>query len=504
MKTFMITASFILCGLLGGNMLFATPDTWTQKADFGGGVLDSAVGFSIGSKGYIGPGWDGVDHTNSLWEYNPASNTWTQKADFGGDAREYAAAFSIGTKGYVGTGWTGSVNVQDFWEYDSVANSWTQKANFGGTARDYAAGFSIGTKGYIGTGWNATEYADFDDFWEYSAATNTWTQKANFVGTARDSAVAFSIAGKGYLGTGWDETSAGLKDFWEYDPASDTWSQKVDFGGPWRYSAAAFSLARKGYIGTGSYDQDSVLYADFWEYDPSANTWTQKADFGGEARGYAVGFAIGGKGYIGTGWNDASGSLGDFWQYEAASPFSDVASTYWAYDHIMSIYNRGYSSGYGSATLFAPELSVTREQMAAFIVRAKEGEPASNYCSTGSAFPDVTAADWSCGYIKRLYELGLTTGYGTTGYFMPSYAVTREQMAAFLIRAIEGNPASNYCDSGSPFTDVTAADWSCIYIKRLYELAITTGYGDGTYGPYDLVTRAQMAVFLGRAFLGME
>jgi hypothetical protein len=39
--------------------------------------------------------------------------------------------------------------------------------------------------------------------------------------------------------------------------------------------------------------------------------------------------------------------------------------------------------------------------------------------------------------------------------------------------------------------------------KRLKDLGITTGYEDGTYGPYDLVTRAQMAAFLARAFLGM-
>jgi hypothetical protein len=45
---------------------------------------------------------------------------------------------------------------------------------------------------------------------------------------------------------------------------------------------------------------------------------------------------------------------------------------------------------------------------------------------------------------------------------------------------------------------------SCRYIKRLKELGITTGYGDGRYVPYDSVNRAQMAAFLSRAFLGME
>jgi hypothetical protein len=144
-----------------------------------------------------------------------------------------------------------------------------------------------------------------------------------------------------------------------------------------------------------------------------------------------------------------------------------------------------------------------REQMAAFIVRAVEGEPPLNYCDSGAPFPDVSSDMWSCSYIKRLYELGITTGY-SDGRYGPYDQVLREQMAAFLIRAVEGEPSLNYCDSGSLFPDVTPDMWSCRYIKRLKELTITTGYGDGRYGPYDFVTRAQMAAFLSRAFLGME
>jgi hypothetical protein len=141
--------------------------------------------------------------------------------------------------------------------------------------------------------------------------------------------------------------------------------------------------------------------------------------------------------------------------------------------------------------------------MAAFIVRAVEGEPPANYCDSGTPFSDITPVMWSCGYIKRLYELGITTGYGN-GTYGPYDLVLREQMAAFIVRAVEGEPAAGYCDSGTAFPDVTSTMWSCKYIKRLRELNITTGYQNGTYGPYDLVTRAQMAAFLARAFLGMQ
>jgi hypothetical protein len=61
-------------------MAFATANTWTQKADFGGTARLFAVGFSIGSKGYIGTGIigsapPGIIVTKDFWEYDPGSCT---------------------------------------------------------------------------------------------------------------------------------------------------------------------------------------------------------------------------------------------------------------------------------------------------------------------------------------------------------------------------------------------------------------------------------------------
>ena len=71
-----------------------------------------------------------------FWEFDPATNTWTQKADFGGTARLGSLGFSIGSKGYIGTGWDG-VYLKDFWEYDPTANAWTQKADFAAVALNH-------------------------------------------------------------------------------------------------------------------------------------------------------------------------------------------------------------------------------------------------------------------------------------------------------------------------------------------------------------------------------
>jgi len=142
-------------------------NTWTQKADFGGSARYSAVGFSINDKGYIGTGMDASStRRKDFWEWDgniasPTYNTWIQKTDFGGTAREGAVGFSIGTKGYIGTGQESIlVYKQDFWEWDGdtaspTYNTWIQKTNFGGSVRSLPVGFSMGTKGYIGTGIDA-------------------------------------------------------------------------------------------------------------------------------------------------------------------------------------------------------------------------------------------------------------------------------------------------------------------------------------------------------------
>ncbi|MBW8049914.1 MAG: galactose oxidase [Cytophagales bacterium] len=302
--------------LCSDTTLSICPDTLIISIDTTTTPRSSAVGFSIGSKGYIGTGQYFISGTlvnyKDFWEYDPGANLWTQKADFGGSARYAAVGFSIGSKGYIGTG---SGNDKDFWEYDTTSNTWTKKADFGGTARYYAVGFSIGSIGYIGTGWNNSY---LKDFWEYDPNTDTWTKKADFGGIARAKAVGFSIGSKGYVGTGYDGNNP-LKDFWEYDPGTDLWTKKDDFESTARLGAVGFSIGSKGYIGTGG-EIGGASKKDFWEYDPAADIiggtpWTKKTNFGGTARSSPVGFSIGSKGYIGTGSRSDGTFIKDFWEY---------------------------------------------------------------------------------------------------------------------------------------------------------------------------------------------
>ena len=287
--------------------------TWTQKANFAGDERGRAVGFSIGTKGYIGTGHSSATNTdcNDFWEWDQPTDVWTQKADFGGVARSYAVGFSIGTKGYIGTGYYQTNFSQDIWEWDQATNIWKQKTNFSGAGREYAAAFTIGNYGYIGTGYAGV---DKQDLWEFDQSLNVWTQKADLGGTIREGAVGFSIGTKGYIGTGYDlAATTYLNDFWEWDQPTNTWTQKASFFGIPRSNAVGFSINTKGYIGTGSTGPGSVAQ-DFWEWDQATNMWTRKTDLAGPARSNAVGFSIGTKGYIGTGWDIVGKN--DLWEFD--------------------------------------------------------------------------------------------------------------------------------------------------------------------------------------------
>jgi hypothetical protein len=99
-----------------------------------------------------------------------------------------------------------------------------------------------------------------------------------------------------------------------------------------------------------------------------------------------------------------------------------------------------------------------------------------------------------------MYQLGITGGCQTSPLgFCPTAAITRKQMAVFLCRAVGLTP---YDKPAPTFADVPKSDSAYGYIERMYEQAITGGCASGPlrYCPDSPVTRAQMAVFIVRAF----
>ncbi len=142
---------------------------------------------------------------------------------------------------------------------------------------------------------------------------------------------------------------------------------------------------------------------------------------------------------------------------------------------------------------FCPRDSVSREQMASFLVRAVELPPvaADHFVDDEGS---VHEAD-----INALADAGITFGCNppVNDRFCPGDSVSREQMASFLVRAVPlPSPTADHFvdDEGS----VHEAD-----INALADAGITFGCNppvNDRFCPGDSVSREQMASFLVRAF----
>jgi hypothetical protein len=193
--------------------------------------------------------------------------------------------------------------------------------------------------------------------------------------------------------------------------------------------------------------------------------------------------------------------------------FGDVPSGYWAFTYIDAIYNAGVTVGCGTSNgvlNYCPSNDVTRGQMAAFIIRALYGE--SFQYTSAPYFSDVDASNPFFKYVQKMKDQGITAGCGN-GNYCPDDNVTREQMAAFLVRgtqvknneAPEGftcNGGVNCSTTAAYFSDVPSTDLFFPYVQKLKELNITTV--SSIYNPAQDVPRDQMAAFISRAFPGLQ
>ncbi|MBI5295993.1 MAG: right-handed parallel beta-helix repeat-containing protein [Chloroflexi bacterium] len=121
-----------------------------------------------------------------------------------------------------------------------------------------------------------------------------------------------------------------------------------------------------------------------------------------------------------------------------------------------------------------------------------------------ATFADVPMSHWAWKYVESLYAFKITGGCGASPLiYCPVKAVTRDQMAVFLLKAKHGadyNPPAVGTSTG--FSDVPITHWAAAWIKQLAAEGVTGGCGGGKYCPATVVTRDQMAVFLLRTKYG--
>lgn len=150
-------------------------------------------------------------------------------------------------------------------------------------------------------------------------------------------------------------------------------------------------------------------------------------------------------------------------------------------------YMDGSSNG-----LFYPDAGLSRAEAAKMLYSLLEQPEEGDLVREYDSFSDVKEDDWYAPYVKAMYRYGIMTGYAD-GSFQPQEKVTRAQFVKMLEPFVEKSG-----DISGGFSDVSDDFWAAEAIAAVSECGVIFGYPDGTFRPYDTVTRGQAAVMLNR------
>lgn len=189
-------------------------------------------------------------------------------------------------------------------------------------------------------------------------------------------------------------------------------------------------------------------------------------------------------------------------EQHAQKSFKDTAG-HWARESISRMAEKGITAGYSDGT-FKPEAQVTRNEIAAMMVRLLQSEPASaqdlQYINESLADAgDIPA--WALEAAAVALREGLVSGslrQDGTSVFEGGRAVNRAELAVMMARVIErklGQTEPKTLD----FTDNSLIPgWAGRSVGIVYARGIAGGYPDLTFRAEKPVTRAEAASMIMR------
>lgn len=161
---------------------------------------------------------------------------------------------------------------------------------------------------------------------------------------------------------------------------------------------------------------------------------------------------------------------------------------HWAQNTISQMVAKGVAKGYPDGT-FRPNNNITRAEFAVMLVRAFQLE-----AKEGKVFGD-TANHWAKQDIATAVSYGIANGYNATT-FGPNDLITREQMAAMVVKAaklISATEETSFADK------LSISAWAKEAIATSTKYGIMKGYPDNTVRPKANATRAEAVTVIFNA-----
>lgn len=213
-----------------------------------------------------------------------------------------------------------------------------------------------------------------------------------------------------------------------------------------------------------------------------------------------------GPGYLNNsvGWTDPSDFI-DSHRTLGAQIFSDIPSNSWKRKYAELVYIKGLMSECDiGPRRFCPDAPVTRAKLAVYWLKGHFGPGYTPPPATKHYFADVPPNHPQADWIEQFFEEGFTAGCVTDLPLMycPDQNLSRAEMAVFILKAIHDTGYRPPAPSGNMFDDVPANEWFAKWVEQLAAEGITAGCSSDPplFCPFNPLTRAEVAVFLLRAF----
>lgn len=176
------------------------------------------------------------------------------------------------------------------------------------------------------------------------------------------------------------------------------------------------------------------------------------------------------------------------------TPFTDVLSSHWASPDVSWIYNKGYTTGYGTQYTFAPAVQCTRWEMVTFLWKAA-GYPEVNisnpFTDVSPNYPNAQA------YKAIMWAASRKLIDTSTGRFNPTAKISRADAVNILYKQA-GSP---YATTKTGFKDVPTSAYYAKAVSWAEQKGITNGKDNrNTFKPNDTITRQEIAKMLHVAF----
>lgn len=175
--------------------------------------------------------------------------------------------------------------------------------------------------------------------------------------------------------------------------------------------------------------------------------------------------------------------------------FPDI-TTHWAKVDIETLAAQFIINGKEDGT-FAPSATLTRSQFTLMLARVLQ-LPVTAYEGIFADVKEISGVDAL--QIEAAYRAGITTGK-EDGMFAPTAPITRQQMTAMLIRAVEQVAPELLQQPIEKPTFVDAhqiSDYAQAYVSYAVALGLVTGREDGTFAPKENASRAHAAAVVHR------